>query len=187
VVVTRRRANRRSSTQTRQPWRERPALVAAVIAEAAKTRSRSRHGCPLSWGCVPVRISGRHRPPPERSRRKPCSAQRVDALRAGRRVTEACGAQEAQLPRTGGTPRARPCSPSCSPSPKLRPSRSSRRDESTDEITHGVQNVRFHERWRPRDCWTWPRRQRGLRPAAKPTSPCSTRALPGSESSRTSP
>jgi hypothetical protein len=60
VSAARKRGDRRS-VRTRQPWRERPALVAAVIAKAAQTRGRSRHGCPLSGGCVAVSDSGRRK------------------------------------------------------------------------------------------------------------------------------
>jgi hypothetical protein len=64
-----------------QPWRERPTLGADVIADAAKTRGRSRHGCPLSCGSVPVRGSGRHRAPPERSRRNPAVSNDLTPVR----------------------------------------------------------------------------------------------------------
>ena len=41
-----------------------------AIADVAKTRGRSRHGCPLGRGCLAVSNRGRRKSPPERGLRK---------------------------------------------------------------------------------------------------------------------
>ena len=144
-----------------------PPLAADVIADAAKTRGRSRHGCPLSCGCVPVSDSGRHRPPPERSRRNPAASNDLTPALNVDRSSQGASPRNGNRAGRGEHPAQGPVPPPVPPAEMVRPSRPWRRDESTDEITHGVQNDRSRGRWRPRDWWTWPHRRRGRRPGAR--------------------
>ena len=145
VVSTRRNASPRTSTRTRQPWRERPPLAAGTTAPPVTNGGRSRHGSPSRRRAGQASVSGRHKTPPEliSCNRLPGSELWLSLLQT------TCGPRRnpgEPTPCTGGTPRPGACSPPCSPSCALRPCRPRERDGNTDEAVHDTPTALHHGR-----------------------------------------
>jgi hypothetical protein len=99
-----------------QRWRERPhRWPRAWQAKRPFRVVASRHCCPEVRGRLQVSDSGRHRSPPGQRGLKPRAGNDFSSRLKYRAPDAKPSSKEAHRHRVGGTPRARPCSPSCSP------------------------------------------------------------------------